>query len=365
MNEEQLINQNPPANEDEISLKELILKIQELWKYFLSKWIIILISGLLGGLLGFTYAVLQKFVYTARTTFVLESGDGGGSSLGQYAGIAAMAGLDLGGGGGGIFQGDNIIELYKSRKMIEKTLLSGIEVNGKRQLLIDQYIDFNQLRQAWAEKPELVDIQFNFNLQPFTRTQDSIVGMIVNDINKNYLIVAKLDKKLSIIKVEVKAKDEAFAKVFNEQIVKNVNDFYVQTKTKKALENVSILKQKVDSVGAVMNDAIYTAAAVSDATPNLNMTRQVQRAAPIQRSQFTAETNKVILGELVKNLEMSKIALLKETPLIQVVDEPVYPLDKEKFGKRKGVIFGGLIAGFCTIIILILKKLYRNILNGE
>ncbi len=363
MNEEQLINQNPPDNEDEISLKELILKIQEWWKYLLSKWIIILIVGLLGGAIGLWYAILQKPVYTATTTFVLESGDGGGGSLGQYAGIAAMAGIDIGGGGGGIFQGDNIIELYKSRTMIQKTLLSEIDVNGKRQLLIDQYIDFNQLRQAWAEKPELADIQFKRNLKPFTRIQDSIVGMMVNDINKNYLIVAKLDKKLSIINVEVKANDEVFAKVFNEQIVKNVNDFYVQTKTKKALENVAILQQKVDSVGAVMNDAIYTAAAVSDATPNLNMTRQVQRAAPMQSSQFTAETNKAILGELVKNLEMSKMSLLKETPLIQVVDEPVFPLDKEGFGKRRGVIFGGLMGGFLIVTLLLAKKYFNEIMK--
>ncbi len=185
---------------------------------------------------------------------------------------------------------------------------------------------------------------------------------MVNDINENYLVVAKPDKKLSIINVEVKANDEAFAKVFNEQIVKNVNDFYIQTKTKKALENVAILKQKVDSVGEVMSDAIYAAAAVSDATPNLNMTRQVQRAAPMQRSQFTAETNKAILGELVKNLEMSKMALLKETPLIQVVDEPVYPLDKEKLGKGKAIILGGLITGFLIIMILLANKIIKSVM---
>jgi len=362
MNEEQLINQNPPDNEDEISLKELILKIQEWWKYLLSKWIIILIVGLLGGAIGLWYAILQKPVYTATTTFVLENGDSGGGGLGQYSGLAAMAGIDLGRGGGGIFQGDNIIELYKSRTMIQKTLLSEIDLNGKKQLLIDHYIDFNQLRQAWAEKSELADIQFSLKLQPFTRTQDSIVGTMVEEINENYLIVAKPDKKLSIINVEVKANDEVFAKVFNEQIVKNVNDFYVQTKTKKALENVAILQQKVDSVSAVMNDAIYTAAAVSDATPNLNMTRQVQRAAPMQSSQFTAETNKAILGELIKNLEMSKMSLLKETPLIQVVDVPVFPLDKERFGKARGIIFGGLIAGFLIVMILLANKIIKSIM---
>jgi predicted nucleotidyltransferase len=345
------------GEDDEISINELILKIREWWKYLLSKWWIILIGGVLGGILGLAYAWFQKPLYTATTTFVLESGGDGGGGLGQYAGIASMVGLDIGGGGGGIFQGDNIIELYKSRRMIEKTLLSEVEFDGAKKLLIERYLAFNKLRQKWSSRPELKNIQF-YNQTGFNRVQDSLLSEAVIDINRNYLSIAKPDKKLSIIQVDVKAEDEAFAKMFNEQIVKNVNDFYVQTKTKKALENVVILQQKTDSVRSVMNGAIYTTAAVADATPNLNPTRQVQRLAPMQRSQFTAETNKAILGELVKNLEMSKISLRKETPLIQVVDEPVYPLQKVKFGKVRGIVVGSIILGFLSLVFLSIKKKY-------
>jgi hypothetical protein len=348
---------------DEISFKEIVLKLREWYRYLGSKWLVILIAGLAGGIMGLAYAWLKKPVYTATTTFVLESGDGGGGGgLGQYAGIASMVGIDLGGGGGGIFQGDNILELYKSRAMIQKTLLSPLEHDGKKQLLIERFIESNDLRGKWKRKPELANIQFS---QPGThsRLQDSIMGEIVKDINKTYLTVGKPDKKLSIIKVEVKSKDEVFAKVFNEQIVKNVNDFYVQTKTKKSLDNVAILQQKTDSVRTVMTGAIYTAASVSDATPNLNPTRQVQRVAPIQRSQFTAETNKAILSELVKNLEMSKIALRKETPLIQVVDQPIFPLEKESSSKAKGLIFGGVIFGFLAALVLIVRYIFRNLLR--
>jgi len=350
----------------EVSLKELFLKLREWYRYLWSKWLIILVCGLIGGVLGLTYALVKKPVYTATTTFVLESGDGSASTLGQYAGIASMVGIDLGGGGGGIFQGDNIIELYKSRTMIEKTLLTEVEVEGKRQLLIDRYIDFNKLREGWDEVPELKGLRFTASKeQSVSRLQDSIINEIRKEINKNYLTVAKPDKKLSIINVEIRAKDEVFAKLFNDQLVKNVNDFYVQTKTKKSLDNVAILEQKTDSVRAVMNGAIYSTAAVADATPNLNPTRQAQRTAPMQRSQFSAETNKAILGELVKNLEMSKMALLKETPLIQVVDKPVFPLESERFGKAKGIILGGLLFGFLTVVILLFRKVYMNIMSNE
>ena len=110
---------------------------------------LIISLGILGGTLGFAYASYKKPVYIATTTFVLEENDKGGG-LGQYGAIASMAGIDFGGaGGGGIFQGDNIMELYKSRIMVENTLLSAIKYEGKEQLLIDRYIQLNKFRGNW------------------------------------------------------------------------------------------------------------------------------------------------------------------------------------------------------------------------
>jgi hypothetical protein len=363
------LNKQIDSPSNEASLKELFLKIKDWYEFLSSKWLLICGIGIIGALLGLTYAFVKRPVYTAATTFVLEEDKAGaGSNLGALAGLASIAGVDLG-GGGGIFQGDNILALYKSRTMIEKTLLTEVSFKGNRILLVDCFIDFNDLRKQWKKKG-IQDINFRSHSLPnkayssFTRLQDSLMGTIVTEINKKYLSVAKPDKKLSIISVEVKSENEFFAKEFNSQIVKNVNDFYIQTKTKKSLENVAILQQKTDSVRAVMNGAIYAAAAVTDATPNLNPTRQIQRIAPVQRSQFSAETNKAILGELVKNLEMSKISLRKETPLIQVVDEPVYPLFEEHFGKLKGIIIGGFLASFLTVFFLFIRKIVDSIIHN-
>lgn len=358
------VNQGETNGPEELSLKELFVKLGRWFEYLLSKWKIIILFSFFGGLLGLAYSFTKEPIYKATTTFVLETG--GNSGIRQYSGLASMIGMDLGGSSDGIFQGDNIFELYKSRTMIEKTLLSVIDSNGGEQLLIDHYLDFKKLRDSWAEKPDLKSIHFTRKPgQPFTRTQDSILGIIVKDINENYLNVARQDNKISILKVEVEAEDEAFAKRFNDQIVQNVNDFYVQTKTKKSLENVAIFQHKSDSVRNVLNGAIYNSAAVLDATPNLNPTRQVQRTAPLQRSQFSVETNKVILAELLKNLEMSRMALLKETPLIQVIDRPVFPLEKKIFGKKKAIILGGLLFGFLSVLLLLTHKIYKSIMVDE
>lgn len=359
------ISNQSQTNEGEISLKEVILSVKTYWRYLLSKWIVILIFGLLGGALGLFYSFIKKPLYTATTTFVLETGEKSG--MGQYAGIASMMGIDLASGGGGIFQGDNIIELYKSRTMIEKTLFSKVDTMSA-QSLIENFIEMNKWREGWEEKPELLKLNFRTYAaetldSKSLRFTDSVIAKVVESISKNYLKVTKPDKKLSIIRVDVKAPDEVFAKRFNEELVKNVNDFYVQTKTKKSIDNVNILQHKTDSVRSVMNGAIYTAAVVSDATPNLNPTRQVQRAAPVQRAQFSAETNKAVLSSLVQNLEMANMSLLKETPLIQELDKPIYPLNKEKLGKIKGIVVGGILFGFLIVSYLLFALFLKNILS--
>lgn len=358
-----------------ISFRDIILKFRDWYNYVRSKWQLLFAVSALGGILGFVYAKFQEPVYNATTTFVLEESSSGLSALGNLGGLASIAGLDGGSGNSGIFQGDNILELYKSRSMIEKTLFTPVNNNGKKELLIDTYVRMNNLREKWTENPALASLKFVIKDTVATdtsmrssqrfRLQDSVVSGIVYDIRKNNLNVYKSDKKLSIISADVKARDEFFAKAFNEEIVRNVNNFYVQTKTQKSLENVQILQMKTDSIRAVMNGAIYSSAAAIDATPNLNPTRQAQRSVPAQRSQYSAETNKAILSELVKNLELSKMTLLKDAPLIQVVDRPVFPLDKIKLGGMKAAIIGVVLFAFLTTLALLIKYIFASILSEE
>lgn len=342
--------------QDEISLQDIVLKLKAWHKYLLTKWVILVIAGVVGGILGFSYACFKKLTYTAQCTFVLEEDEGGGG-LGEYAGLASMVGIDLGGGGGGIFKGDNILQLYKSRRMIEQALLSKDTFNGKQQLLINRFIDFNELQGKWIKKVDLSKLNFNLPTSSFNRMQDSVVNQLVITINKNYLQVAKVDKKLSIIKVEFQSKDEAFAKSFTNKIVSNVNQFYVETKTKKSAENLAVLQKQADSVKAVLNSSIGGVAAAIDANPNMNPALQTLRV-PSQRRQIDVQASSAVYGEIVKNLEMAKITFRKDKPLIQIIDEPVLPLESDKVGKLVALILGGFLGGILGVLFFMIKRFF-------
>ena len=100
-----MVDQNniPQINNDEISLKELVLKIKEWYQFLLTKWKLIVLAGIIGGLIGFTYAFFQKPTYKALLTFALEEEKSGGGGLGGALGLASQFGIDLGSSGGGAF----------------------------------------------------------------------------------------------------------------------------------------------------------------------------------------------------------------------------------------------------------------------
>lgn len=352
--------ENKPIESDEISLKELVQKAKEWYSYLLSKWKIIVLAGIIGAGIGLSYSLIKKPVYTATLTFALEDEKGGGGGLGGALGLASSIGLDLGGNGGGIFTASNLTELFKSRSMVEKTLLTPVMVNGKLISLAEMYIQYNEWRNGWIDKPKFARIEFspNANRIKFTRAQDSIMGIMYDNLSKSGLTVAQKDKKISIISMDVSSTNELFAKFFCEALSRQVGEFYIETKSKKARTNMAILERQVDSIRGELNGAITGVAVANDNTFNLNPALNVRRT-PSARRQVDVQANTVILTELVKQLELAKVTLRKETPLIQIIDRPILPLHKEGFGKVKGIIVGAAMGAFLLIIGLILKKLYE------
>jgi uncharacterized protein involved in exopolysaccharide biosynthesis len=348
--------------EDEISLKELILKIKDWYRFLISKWIVLVAAGIIGGAIGVGYAFMQKPIYTASLSFALEDEKSGGGGLSGAMGIASSLGIDLGGSAGGAFSGANLFELMKSRNIIEKALLNPITVNGKTQSFAQYYITINALNENWSEKPELKNVVFDVDADrsKYTRQKDSILGNLYTTVLA-MLNIGQKDKKVSIITIDVKSTDELFSKAFAENLAYEVSSYYIEIKSKKARQNMEILQRQTDSIRAVLNGSIVSVAAAVDNTFGLNPAMQVQKTA-ISKKQFDVQANTAILTQLVTNLEMAKVSLRKETPLIQVIDKPILPLKKEGVGKLKSLLLGGFLAGVLTALILVFKKLFAGIL---
>ena len=123
---------------DEIQLKDILIKLLEYKAYLLKKKFTIASISFLCLVVGIVFAMQSETKYNAELTFVVE-GEKQGGSLGAMSGLASQFGFDIGGGSGSTtFSQQNILELLKSRGVVKAALMQSGKVNGKNNLLIER-----------------------------------------------------------------------------------------------------------------------------------------------------------------------------------------------------------------------------------
>jgi len=354
--------QKSPSQTNEISLIELIHSLKKYYNYLISKWVIICIFGFGGAALGLTASFIIKPTYTAHLSFALiEKSSGGG--LADLASSFGFAGL-IGGGSNGAFSGDNLLEIIKSRHAVEETLLTPVNYKGKQKTLIEAYIDFTKMRESLKKvknNKDLRDLAYPVgqSRSTFNRTQDSILFVVYDSFLKGQsLKIVRKDKKVSIVNVDFSSNDEVFSKLFVETLMDQTYSFYRQTKTSQSRYNIEMMQQKADSVRLLYEAALYKGAGFSPV--NINPALQYA-AVPRIKQEGQAQLYGTVYTEILKNLETLKLDLARETPLVQIIDQPVYPLKKEKLGKIKGTFFGGVIGGVLIVTYLLIMLYIKDL----
>jgi uncharacterized protein involved in exopolysaccharide biosynthesis len=117
---------------------------------------------------------------------------------------------------------------------------------------------------------------------------------------------------------------------------------------------VHVLQHQADSVRDVLNSSISGVADAIDASPNANP-QLLSLRVPSQKRQIDVQASSAIYSEMIKNLEISKMALNKETPLIQIIDSPILPLDNDKVSKKIGLAGGFILFAFLGCLYFFVK----------
>ena len=331
------------ADKKTIVLGDVIESIKRFFSYLRSQFVLIALCGILGLVLPLIYRAFQKPAYAASTTFILEEKSATGGGL---AGIASQVGLDLGslGSGSSLFTGDNILDIIKSRVIIEKVLLTPISGNSGK-TLADLYVEFSGLGERLPAPVSFA------SLGAHSVYQDSVLYVMYEQIAKKNVSVDRLNKKGSIFKIVTVSQNQVFSKNFAERLLKETTTYYVNVKTSSSLANVQRLQARGDSLLRVLNAKSYNAASFQILDPNV---AYKSMSVPAEVSSRDKSIVFSIYAEVTKNLEMSRIALVSQTPVIQLLDVPKYPLMDD----RKSYLFLGLVGFIAGIFAAIFLCLY-------
>lgn len=344
--------------EERLSLGLVIKRVQGWVTDMFRAWKVIFLGTFIIGGLFFAYQTLKTTNYTARTTFVLESESGSGIG-GQLSSLASLTGVNIGslGESSSVFQIDNIIELYRSYRMMKKTLLTSMDFSEGEERLITRFARENEKIEKWQS----LGVDFEIPESQMMVKHDSILKEVVEDILEKNLAVDKPNRKLTILSVAYKSDDKYFAKAFNEMLVAHVNSFYLETKTRKTGENLRILSFQSDSVKSVLDSKMLELALFQEENANLNALRSSDRI-PFQKLQIDIQASGAVYQEMVKNLEIAKITHRNSQPLIQVIDEPIFPLQDDKMKWYKALVFGLILGGIFMVAFFTLRGIYKSAL---
>lgn len=351
------MQENPKTETEEISLKEFISMIQSTWSYLSSKWVRIILTGIIFGILAFLYAYFQPIKYTSKLTFVVE--ESRSNSIG-LASIAGQIGLDVGGeSGGGILSNENILYFLTSENLCRTTLITTYP-SSNNEMLADKYAEITKKKRKWRKDKAIGEI--NFSKYPngvFPRLEDSLVQEIVKEILETNLLVSKLDRKSSFIEVKVFMQDELLSQLFSERLVEIATARYLDSKTKPKVVNLAKLQVRVDSLFTLLNSKTYSIAYSEQTLVDVN---PAIRVSPVEKEITSRDKTmaQITYGELLKNLELAKTMLMQETPVIQVVDKSSLPLVQESIGKLSSFIIGNLIGVFFASITLLGRRKLKS-----
>jgi hypothetical protein len=222
--------------------------------------------------------------------------------------------------------------------------------NDSNYLLADRYADIYNLKSKWSNDNEIAKIINFTDTKVSPRIKDSLLSSIIKMIHKKEFNVSKPDKKLGFFKVTVETKDELLSAYISERIIKIATNFYVNNKTSRLKNNVARLEHRTDSIGNLLNNLTYSSANDAKLMLNLNPAEvDAQGSAEIsQRDKIVLST---IYAELIKNLEISKTALVQETPTIQITDKSTLPLEKNELKWYEGFLIGFIVPFLFLFVI--------------
>lgn len=357
------------SQENKISFADIKKAVGDYLSYIWSKKWFIVAAGIVGVIIGIIHAFIYKPTYTATYKFSIETKS---PSVGGLGALSMFAGL---GGASGTFSGDNLVELFRTRTMVEMALLKPIIVDGDTMNLLEYKILADSMRVSCKNSKEkedpskphiatICDVTFPYGQcrESFSRQQDSIIMEMASIMILKDIEIERIDKKLSYASFSIKSKDERFAKEFSTAMINTVFDFYLESKKEKAQRNIDEFQERADSIRKELNKSLYAVAHYRDL--NMNPSKSIIGVEQL-KYQTDIQINTTAYSEIVKNIEVMKLDMAKSEPLIQEIDVPRYPLANDKKGKLKTGIKYGVILGFLTVFVLCGIHFVKNLNKDE
>jgi uncharacterized protein involved in exopolysaccharide biosynthesis len=307
------------ARESDVSLIQLAQPAIRRWK---------MIAAIAFGfaVVGAIYVLLQRPVYTAKATFTPETSVGSDVTSG-LAGLAGLAG-QLGLGGGSSVSPDFFAAVIHSRELLRSTLQTGFQTpgsNGNRLLLDILKVSGRSPAERLARGTTMLERQ--------TR--------------------ATVERRTGIVTLGVEMPSADLAAQVANRIVALLNEFNLERRQSQSREQRRFTGDRLEQARSELRDA-------EQSHLNFLQRNRTYQGSPVlmfeanRLAREVAQKQEVVLT-LSKAHEEARIAEVRDTPVLTVIDPAVAPVLRTRPRRTLEVIVAallGTIVGIAAAFVL-------------
>lgn len=347
----------------EVSVRQLILTVQDYFRAIVKGWPWLLAAAVLYG--GYKmYETLQKDVYwEAETTFVVNNDqDNKGGGLSSVLGQFGLGGAGAGGGE----NLERIMSFATSKYMLNRMFLDSAEISGTNDLIVNHIIRGCNLEETYELKEYYGITKVTATtIEDMPPAERRLLKMVYGHItiSKEKPLKTDIIPETGLLVITTKTQEEQLSLFLATAIYRYTSDFYTQESTGQSQATVTRLQMKADSILGELNAAEFQMASFMDTRLNLANQRDQVKTVQLNRK---IQILTVAYGEIVRNLETAKFMLSSNTPFFQLMDEPFTPLQGMYPKPIKEGIQGGLIGMLLAAVVLAAVHFYREVMGeGE
>lgn len=319
------------AHEYEINLIEVAKKI------WLGRWLVVKITAIFG-VISIFYALSLDNIYKATVTMLPQSQE---SSVGQFSGLAAIAGIDLNSNSTSneVFYEDVLKSNFILDKLITKKWF--VQQENKEMFLAE----FLKLEKSESHSDPVAKLNYDLkkyfreNSISFTSSKENGLMALSVSMPLDPILSANIANWLSL---ELHKYNDEFREKKASETVLNVKNQLNNTK-KKLVKAENVLKEFQKS------------------NKNFSQSAELQ----LENNRYTREvlTENSVYTELRKQYEIAQINLDKSKQSITILDSAIFPVLKD--GPRRSIIcilitfIGAILA---MILVLFIQSKSKKVL---
>jgi uncharacterized protein involved in exopolysaccharide biosynthesis len=311
--QQQLLLQNSQSQDDEIDLVEL-------WRAIWAGKFTIIIISMLFAVASIYFALSKPNIYKASAILAPAASEGGAGGLGalagQFGGLASMAGINLGGGGGD--KTALALEIIKSRSFIEKfitkhDLLVPLMTAKNWDLATDTLILNEELYDV-ANKKWLREVKAPKKPEPSSwEAYKVFLG----------LVTVSQDKTSSMVNIDIEFYSPTIAKQWLTWLIKDINEFMREQDQIEAQASIDYLTEQLSEIEVATMETVFYQ----------------------------------LIEEQTKNMMLTRV---KKEYVLKTIDPAQVPDTKDKPKRALIVVLGTMLGGILSVLIVLIRYFSRK-----